>query len=451
MKKVFSLLSAVMLGLFVFCSCSSDDDPSNPTTPETTPDPVPVVEDDKKFLDETAREFVGMFNSSQSANYASIYNALKDTKASNATDDEIDDIVNKMKFLVSEQPDLTIYRYAIETSKFKGNYVLRDGRWYKESGEGFSAQFNDDQNRPCVLNVTLSGATKNVQLFEDDDYKSKYDENWNYIGYVEERDIYEAELPSHIECVLTQGGSQLVKIVTDIDLSGLTAGQKVNISRNSLSLTCTADLRDVAKINVTKASYQAQGKSEVNVSMEKNGKVILTANATTDSKLTTEAPQDWKDKDAQNVSNTTLNLNILDKVQIKGTCGNIYSLVQTLDNADSYDARYNEQAVRQYVNQANGYLSEASVYYYNTSDVRATIRFDVGYKETYRWDSNTNSSIPTNKYYPVASIVFPDGSSYFMENYFTEDYFKTLIDMVEDLGNKVEDQFDPDEVAVTPY
>jgi len=402
-----------------------------------------VPDEDKKFLDETAREFVGLFNSGQTANYASIYNALKDTKASEGTDNELDDIVNSLKELVSSQPDLTIYRYAIKATAFKGHYVLREGLWYKESGNGFSAQFYDDQHRSCELNVTLSGTTKNVILYEDDNTRYKYDQNWQIIGYEEERKIYEGELPPHIECILTQGGSQLVKIVADIDLNSLTENQKVNISRNSLSLTCTADLRDVAKINVTKASYQAQGKSEINVIVEKNNRNILSANATTDSNLTTSAPEEWKDKDAQNIKNTTLNLNILDKVQVKSRCSNIYSLVKTLDNADSYDYRYNEQAVRQYVNQANSYLNEASLCYNNTSDVRATVKFDVDYKESSRWDSNTSSYIPTNKYFPVASIVFPDGSSYFMGDYFTEDYFRVLIDMVEDLGEKVEDQFDP--------
>ena len=70
------------------------------------------------------------------------------------------------------------------------------------------------------------------------------------------------------------------------------------------------------------------------------------------------------------------------------------------------------------------------------------MKFDVDQDESYRWDYNTGQSYMTYRYFPTASISFPDGSSYFMANYFNEDAFKSLVDMFNDLTKKVEDQVD---------
>lgn len=392
----------------------------------TPPDPT----NDKEFLDKTAREFVGMFNSGQTANYASIYNAVRNTKGGEAGE-KIEDIIDGLTTR-TETTNLTIYKYAIKAAAFKGRYVLRNGSWFLENGNGHSAVFFDDMGRLCELTVTMSGLTKKVIVYEEKD--NFYD--WYYGTFNEEDYIYEAEIPSHIECVLTQGGSQLVKLVCDFDLNSIVEGQRVNVSRNSLSFTCVADLRDVAKITTT-ARYVAQGTSAVSIIVEKNGRRILTAEAASQSNLQTQAPEEWDEDDVERISNTVLNLNILDKVQIKGSCSNINELVQTLDRADSDRNRYNYEAVKQYVDLANN-LIQAKAYYNNTATVRATLRFDVDHREDYYYGYGDSQT----RYYPVASIQFADGSSFFVSNYFTEDAFRVLVDMVADLKDDVESQFD---------
>ncbi len=411
-------------------SCKIDGTPVTVIeTVSPTPTPNPVIDDDKEFLDKTAREFVGMFNSSQTANYASIYNAVRDSKGGEAGE-KIDDIIEGLTEK-SGTTNLTIYKYAIKAAAFKGRYILRNGSWDMESSTGHSAVFFDDAGRLCELTVTMSGATKKVIVYEK--RKSYWD--YNYQSYRERDYIYEAEIPSHIECVLTQGGSQLVKLVCDFDLNGLVEGQKVNISRNSLTFTCVADLKDVAKITTT-ACYLAQSTSTVSIVVEKNGRRILTAEAASQSNLLTQAPEDWDDDDVERISNTVLSLNILDKVQIKGFCININELVNTLDRADNYSIRYNYEAVKQYVDYANALL-QANAYYNNDATVRASLKFDVDPREEYYYGYGVQT-----RYYPVASICFSDDSSYFISNYFTEDAFRVLVDMVTDLKDDVEHQFD---------
>lgn len=435
MKKVFSILSVFVLGMVALSSCSGDENDGGGNGGdgiETT------VTDDKKFLEDTGKEFVGMFTAEQAAPYTSIINAIKDSDTKDVGE-QIEDIINELK-RTTESPNLTVYKYAIKASAFRGRYVMSNGVWYKNPGDGFVAEFQDDKGRICILNATFSGATKKVILYEENRKRYIYNPDYTNYDITNEQRIYEAELPSHIECVLTQGGSQLATVVVNLDLSNLYEGQRIELSRNSLNLDCVADFVGLAKVTVAKASYQAQGVSSVNVVVEKAGKQILTANASSQSYLA-GAPENMDDNLLKNVTNTVLDMDILGKVQIKGTCDNIGMLKDALENADDYHNQYEEQKVRQYVNQANNLL-KVSVYYYNKPEVRATLKFDVDQDESYRWDYNTGQSYMTYRYFPTASISFPDGSSYFMTNYFNEDAFKSLVDMFNDLTKKVEDQVD---------
>ena len=435
MKKVFSILSVFVLGMVALSSCSGDDNDGGGNGGDGIDT---TVTDDKKFLEDTGKEFVGMFTAEQAAPYTSIINAIKDSDTKDVGE-QIDDIINELK-RTTESPNLTVYKYAIKASAFRGRYVMSNGVWYKNPGDGFVAEFQDDKGRICVLNATFSGATKKVILYEENRKRYIYYSDYTNYDITNEQRIYEAELPSHIECVLTQGGSQLATVVVNLDLSNLYEGQRIELSRNSLNLDCVADFVGLAKVTVAKASYQAQGVSSVNVVVEKAGKQILTANASSQSYLA-GAPENMDDNLLKNVTNTVLDMDILGKVQIKGTCDNIGMLKDALENADDYHNQYEEQKVRQYVNQANNLL-KVSVYYYNKPEVRATLKFDVDKDESYRWDYNTGQSYMTYRYFPTASISFPDGSSYFMANYFNEDAFKSLVDMFNDLTKKVEDQVD---------
>lgn len=435
MKKVFSILSVFVLGMVALSSCSGDDNDGGGNGGDGIDT---TVTDDKKFLEDTGKEFVGMFTAEQAAPYTSIINAIKDSDTKDVGE-QIDNIINELK-RTTESPNLTVYKYAIEASAFRGRYVMSNGVWYKNPGDGFVAEFQDDKGRICVLNATFSGATKKVILYEENRKRYIYNSDYTDYDITNEQRIYEAELPSHIECVLTQGGSQLATVVVNLDLSNLYDGQRIDLSRNSLNLDCVADFVGLAKVTVAKASYQAQGVSSVNVVVEKAGKQILTANASSQSYLA-GAPEDMDENLLKSVTNTVLDMDILGKVQIKGTCDNIGMLKDALENADDYHNQYDEQKVRQYVNQANNLL-KASVYYYSKPEVRATLKFDVDQDESYRWDYNTGQSYMTYRYFPTASISFPDGSSYFMANYFNEDAFKSLVDMFNDLTKKVEDQVD---------
>ena len=412
------------------------------TASEEKEEPQPSeVANDKEFLEKTGQEFVGLFTAEQAAPYTSIINVIKESRTKEI-DEEIDDIIDGLTSQIGYNPN--VYKYAIKAAKFQGRYVLRNGTWYKESASGHTAEFTDDMGRQCKLTVTTSGATKNVIIYEDEDYRFTYDQYGNFTGAEEELYYYEAELPSHINCVLTQGGNTLINVVLDINLGNLSDGQKINLDRNSFSFTCTADFAGVARVNVSKASYQAGGTSEANFNIEKNGRKILTASATAQGSLPGVAPYELDEDDFDNVTSAFLNLNILDKVQIKGFCSNVGSLIEALDKAGDYDNYTNEQVVRQYVNQANTLL-DAKVYYNNTSQVRATLKFDVDQEEDYEYSYNYNTGqwFPVrsyNTYNPTTSIVFSDDSSYFIESYFTKDAFRDLVNMFNDLTDKVENQ-----------
>lgn len=82
-----------------------------------------------------------------------------------------------------------------------------------------------------------------------------------------------------------------------------------------------------------------------------------------------------------------------------------------------------------------------------TSVTRGWLNFAVDSKEMRNWGYNYNPSTQQweeyseikTKYELTSAINFADGSSYFVEKYFTEDAFKSLVDQFNKLYDEVED------------
>ena len=129
MKKVFSILSVFVLGMVALSSCNSDDKESGDVKGNGDTNFDITVTDDKKFLEDTGKEFVGMFTAEQAAPYTSIINAIKDSET-NDVGEEIDDIIDGLT-AKTESPNLTVYKYAIKASAFRGRYVMRNGFLYR--------------------------------------------------------------------------------------------------------------------------------------------------------------------------------------------------------------------------------------------------------------------------------------------------------------------------------
>lgn len=385
--------------------------------------------EDKSFIESTAMQFVRLFNSKQTEKYASISKAVANSEVSSALDREMNSIIDGLTIKEEKGMD-TYYTYAIKASLFQGQYILTNGEWTKKNAEGHSATFFDADGRLCQLVVTTSGQKKNVVVYES--------KRWYNTS------TYNVEIPSHISVVLNQGESQVVKVVLDIDLNSVAEGQKIDLSKNSLSMTCVADFAGIAQIT-TVNSYKAQGESSSEIVVKQNGETIFTAAALASSNIMSQNPEDLGSSDVKTIKNVEFSMDILGKIQVKGTCSQVKGLVEALDKADR---REDYESVLACVDEANKYFT-ANVYYNGGSGVRAWGKFDVSSEEYGYWipqfDNSGNYIGSTTESYteykPAIAICFNDGTSYLMEDYFTAKAFKQVVDYVTTEAEAIERQF----------
>ena len=128
-------------------------------------------------------------------------------------------------------------------------------------------------------------------------------------------------------------------------------------------------------------------------------------------------------------------LDVLGKVQLKGTVKDIRQLIKDGEQAD--DDEENESKFKQDLNNINSHL-DINLYYDGGSKAQGT--FVLEPMEDY------------GEWYMDPAISFPDGSVYSIENFFNKDDFKDLIETAEKLmedfyGLLGEEEVEPEPIA----
>lgn len=396
---------------------------------------------DKEFLENTAKEFVGLFNKDQFKSYTSIYRALEKSNA-NDVSDELGDVIDELcKTTVEETSVLKHYRYVYYLAAVKGEYELKsDKKWYRNSHVDDNVHriiFNDADGRRCVVEVKTSGKTKEV-YFYDNVRKNRYD--YHTGTYYTKKEEYRAKLPEKIQATVTRGGVQLMSATVNVDLSKIKEGQKINPSSDSFSMSYTLNIKDLVDISAY-TSYVAQGESKAGFTVKKDGRTILTASALANSALKSTSVEDFNESDKNNLNAGSVEIDILGKIQLKGKSSNMSTVVNALDAKSD---RYDYSSVKSKADKING-AANIVMYYDGSSATRGWLSMAVDSKEVQvydHWDSETLTPIyvTKTKYELTSAINFSDGSSYFVEKYFTEDAFKSLVDQFNKLYDEVEDQ-----------
>ena len=407
---------------------------------------------DKEFLENTAKEFVGLFNKDRFKSYTSIYKALEKSNANEVSDD-LEDAIDDMKKNVEETSILKHYRYLFKLAGVKGEYVLNNQtkKWHRNSNVGDNVHkiiFNDADGRTCIVNVTTSGQTKEVYFYDREKHVEDgyYDYNtWTYIvtdRYTKKTE-YRAILPENIQATVTRNGVTLMNASINVDLDKINEGEKIDPSSDSFSMSYTLNFKDLVDISAY-TSYVAQGESKAGFTVKKDGRTILTASALANTALTPTSIEDV-DEDVKNeLKAGSIDIDILGKIQLKGRSSNMSTVVNALDAKTD---RYNYDSVKGQADKANGAMN-VTMFYNGTSVTRGWLNFAVDSKEVRNWGYNYNPSTQQweeyseikTKYELTSAINFADGSSYFVEKYFTEDAFKSLVDQFNKLYDEVEDQ-----------
>lgn len=430
-----------------FVACGSDDD--DPTPNNGGEDVIPPVDDEKVLTNEQQKErlnaigkqVINLVPASDFEDVLSLGRFIRD----NYFDDEPDEVQEWAQtcldniageFVREETRWYYVYTYTRRTyaaSQFLAHIEWKNGAWRVTEENTSDLQFKcpDKNGRMVVGTVTTSGRTKKVylgQIDRDDDWE--YKDGSQY--YTEDVDLAYVEVPEQIDVTVTYDGSTLATVTIKTDLSSM-SGTDFNLSRDRYGVEVYANLCGYTIKNVRVAG-QANTKDGVSaaVTIEKGGKTLLNVNVT--GEVDVKGGYYGEDSETEvevNGGNVTqLYVDILGQLQVKGTCKNIKTFIDTWDKADDSENRTNEMAMKGLAATIND-LFTTRLFYDGSSLVQGTMTLAPFYKEGY-WSNGRWELKPL--------ITFADGTSYCMtdESYFNKDNFAALTNLFEDLMDDYE-------------
>lgn len=446
MKKRWYLLLALPLVLgapTVLSSCGDDEPdpiekPNNPDTPNTPGDNNQGEtkldsESQKLKLQATAQKFMKEVPADEMRNLSQLADYVNDAYIDNSkfSNDVVTDWFEKLidsnlspdgKEDISNYWSKEYYKRIIELSQFKGKFVAGKGGWTKSNAEDLQFEFKDQNGITCVLTLKTSGKTAKVYVGETwgDCYSEKIEEinreYWKSVDVIEKNYVY---VPEHITTTLLQGGNTLVSAEVNIDHSQF-LGPEYDLSKDAVSTNATVKINNYVWVVDRAAHNGKEGSAYVKGSMSKAGKTLVSFEASAaDTKL---------DEDGELLQGgaAKVSVNILDEVQIKGTCSNVKTFADYMDKADQFEE--NESQFKSYVNQANSLLN-LGIYFNGGSMRQAKVQlecFEDGYANWKYWT-----------YEPV--LVFDDNSTYStFTAFFNETSFREVINSFEDLVRSYE-------------
>lgn len=320
-----------------------------------------------------------------------------------------------------------IYESIYKLSVFKGKWVANKDSmcWQRSEASNLSLHVQDQYGNPCEVTLTTSGKTKRVHVFDEEDYwgNGQYDENgyWYYEEYQSTERIY-FEVPENVNLVLKQNGKKLAEVVINVDLSSM-SGQDFNLAKDKYNVKANVYFNGYS-LNLENAYYENNKESKAIASFKHGNKTLLSASLTATPEIyVTNFEEDWEEDDI-NFKNNVLSINILNKLELKGTCNDLKPLVEIIDSEfdEHTDSKINKHL-------------KINAYFYGSKVSTAKIEFESiedGYYD--EWEG---------RYYPYWElspiIEFNDYSRHSLEDFFNEDDFQTTINAFESLLREFED------------
>lgn len=433
------LLALALTSTFSACSDSKGDEedggeggglPAGALTPE----------ENKERLSQIGKDFINAIPASDFNELDQLATHIKNNYCS--TDYQVEDVENWadrcFKSLIESTwtGDVTGYatyeytRRIYELSKFRAHLTYNGSKWVVEEANDLQATCTDQNGQQVIAKLTTSGSTKKVYIGEiemDEDYSS-------YWGLYEMDQAY-AVIPEIITITLTRGNQALVTVTVTTDLKSV-SGENFDLSKDGAVVAVRAQLagydincqRIAAKANTAGGLYakftvSKGGRSLLNFETQGNANYSgsnLVWSEDTDMDAFEENVQKFGGKV------TGVSCDIMGRLQVKGYCTDARALADAFENAE--DNKRNAEAVRNYAKTANDCF--AAAFYYDGTDVP---------QGAMEFEAVANSS--GEKYYIEPVIVFADGSRYNMTNdsYFSEENFKSLVDLFDSLANGYED------------
>ena len=408
-----------------------------PSDGQLTPD------EERAYIEATARSLETYFVANEWQEFTDLAKEVQDVNA-NALDDFINEFVqrtltgyNKWGYQYGYDQ---VYSYVYIDNYYDKLVLLSQaygqfqasygGRWEKVGSDaGVKFTYNDSKGAVWVVNLTCSGSTGKIRI---DEWKEKYGQEINTVDfddtgvtpYVDDRDHLLIDVPTQVTATLTRDG--VTKMQTTVNISkflnatdehsqlsflGQAAGTvDVMIQPTGEAFNVHVDFDYINNTNSTVNATVKRGNTEL---------VNVAVNAT---------PQASAPQEMDKVNNASAVVSVLNRLTVRMTVSEGKSVYDAYHDANNKRNRYNEEVVK---NCANVINNSVSAYITNgpTSTVnQGTLRVAVKGKQDYQG----------TRYELYPTLNFADGSSYAFEDYFTEAYFKSVIDYAEQLGKDFE-------------
>ena len=432
-------LMAVCLSMATTACSSSDsnddpEDPANPDLPEVTGTMTPSEQ--KTFLEQTARELIGKVQASDFqtlkdiVKYAQNNYIENDYYSTSVVDDWFEACLDACELSSTDQLVRNLYR----ASNFTGSFEAGSKGWERRNASGNTLQFtfNDRGGNRCVLKAVASDKYFEVgsPLFNDADHDYNYD---TYSYQTTRRYENKIGVPEKVTVTFTQGGNTLVsaEVNTSLEVNSGT----IDLEKDNYNVTVNATVSNY-QIVVDKANFKGSQSLGVSTRISKNGETLLSVSAQANGKVRLEYDQNrYGDTEVDDITlveygAASVSMDVLGKVQVKGTVSNVKQLADILDAANTN--RYDEALFNNNLTEANN-LIEARVFYNGGSTAESGVKLISSAKMNYNG----------TKYEPTPAIFFSDGTSYSFESFFDETTFKAVTKnferLMEDFEDLVED------------
>lgn len=414
--KPFALMAIGAMFALPIVGCSDDkdepgEDPVNPDNPD-----VPTVVDDKEFLENTANEFMRLFNAADQQPIVDLANEFADMYGDYEMPEEFDvwattptDMLNKMsKTLASKKfgalmASYTEY-YTWDFTNYAGVYEPGSNYiWVKvEDSDDVVFRYKNRTGETCTISAKASADV------------------WTTTNEVE-GDIHTLNMPKQLNVTITKGTKEM-----------LNATLKSNFVENeSLELSLASTFCNIA----VDAALQATNTTMTHSSTLKvDGETVLTGSATVTGRsfcnkdfIRRQIENGTEDVLLDYVDKGDATTDMLGKLQIKGTVTELRRCIDALDvDVESDNNRTVPTEVYNAVTTLNNNFV-ATAYYNGTSEERATLT----------WKGVTEGEDGWSYYWwwIEPALLFPDGTTYEFWEYFEDGSFDYVADTFENLLN----------------
>lgn len=432
-------------------------------------------EEEKAFIEAQARSLEAYFDPGEWHEYANVSKELRKVKDGDLGDFAEEFIQSTLTGSTSHQREYyswagtnydnngtavgtiwELYQYTVTNeywdrclmmSNMQGEFTATyNGKWTRTKKDGdLTMKYTAQDGAQWVLTVQKSGSSGRI--------KAENEDHWDWTEWVPEIGpndkvvikkgepstyVYEDEyidIPTHVTATLTRNGEERVKAVVNIDEFG-------NKNAENGELTLIGQSKGNANIYIkpkndaftvsTDFNYLNGGNSTCNATVKKGNTTLLAVSAAC-------TPTATSATEISNVTNISATATILNELTAHFSTANGKTLVNAMEDCDSKDQASVEKAKETINNNIAAFITNSPA---NDAVQQATIKMGVkSWKDwEYYWDSSNYVTHPyeVTRYGLTPTINFSDGTSYAFPDYFTEYFFKGVIDKAETIVKDVE-------------